>query len=532
MIAIRLRFITGRWHATAWGSHVNEGVPDWPPAPWRIVRALIAIWFHKHSQMIDEAKIRQLVDALAAAAPSYALPSATSAHTRHYMPINEGGKEKRTKIFDTFVHVAPEQYITVLWPVDIDCGQRELLAALLGGLNYLGRAESLVEAILLPTSAELPAAVSRPISEESPLRRDEQPIRLLAPLTPADYNTWVQERTGNKPKPKGGKKGKGAELPASLFDALLVETSDLKAAGWSQPPGSKWVDYARPAEPFQIAPRREPVPDDRLPTIARFAIVSAVPPGITQALSLGERFHRALVSRCPSPVFTGCNESGNPLSGHSHAHYLSEADPDRGTVKFLTIYARMGFDADARRALEKLRQTWGFDGHDLQLILLGTGERNEFSEQHRSPGTRLLDSANVWISHTPFVPTRHLKTRKNGEPKRDASGLAIGSPEHELRRLLQEESKLRVAAGESAFPEVISVEPVPTAKFGSRRIPWLDYQRTRKYGNGQHAMGNRGFGFRITFSDEVSGPLAFGYGAHFGLGLFVPAGVETAPTRE
>lgn len=33
----------------------------------------------------------------------------------------------------------------------------------------------------------------------------------------------------------------------------------------------------------------------------------------------------------------------------------------------------------------------------------------------------------------------------------------------------------------------------------------------------------RGYGFRITFPDSVDGPLALGYGAHFGLGLFIPA---------
>jgi len=35
-----------------------------------------------------------------------------------------------------------------------------------------------------------------------------------------------------------------------------------------------------------------------------------------------------------------------------------------------------------------------------------------------------------------------------------------------------------------------------------------------------------GASFTITFPQKVAGPLAFGYGAHFGLGLFVP--VSTA----
>ncbi len=31
MIEIAFRFTAGRYHATPWGRHVNEGVPEWPP---------------------------------------------------------------------------------------------------------------------------------------------------------------------------------------------------------------------------------------------------------------------------------------------------------------------------------------------------------------------------------------------------------------------------------------------------------------------------------------------------------------------
>ncbi|MCX6942919.1 MAG: type I-U CRISPR-associated protein Csb2, partial [Verrucomicrobia bacterium] len=48
MIAIKIDFPAGRWHATAWGTHVNEGVTEWPPCPWRLCRALIAAWHWKH----------------------------------------------------------------------------------------------------------------------------------------------------------------------------------------------------------------------------------------------------------------------------------------------------------------------------------------------------------------------------------------------------------------------------------------------------------------------------------------------------
>jgi CRISPR-associated protein Csb2 len=429
------------------------------------------------------------------------------------MPVNEGRKENRTKVFDTFVQIAPKRWIDVLWPIELSALQCQLLTTLLASMNYFGRGESLVEAALLPEAVEHLPINARPLTDGEPIMAEEEPIRLLAPETTEQFAAWLAKQAS--PISKSRRKTKGPyALPSSLFKALLADTGQLKAAGWSQPPGSRWINYARQADVFHLAPQRTPVPRDLRPTVARFAVVSDVPPRITEALSLGERFHRALVSRCPASVFTGCNAAGQPLAtGHQHAFYLSECDTLRGTVKFFTVYAPMGFDGEARQALEQLRQTWGFGGHQLQLILLGTGEPKDFGGENASAGHSLpLSISQEWISLTPFVPTRHLKTRKNGAPKVDANGIAIGSPEHDLSRLLHEQG----------FPEPTKVVPVPHLQLAHQRIHWLAFQRTRRNGSGSKA-GERGYGFRISFAKPVQGPIAVGYGAHFGLGLFVAA---------
>ena len=51
MPTLQLRFPGGRYHATPWGHHVNEGLIEWPPSPWRLLRALIACGFS--SQRLD-----------------------------------------------------------------------------------------------------------------------------------------------------------------------------------------------------------------------------------------------------------------------------------------------------------------------------------------------------------------------------------------------------------------------------------------------------------------------------------------------
>ena len=38
-VSVALTFPGGQFHATPWGHHVNEALPEWPPSPWRLLRA-------------------------------------------------------------------------------------------------------------------------------------------------------------------------------------------------------------------------------------------------------------------------------------------------------------------------------------------------------------------------------------------------------------------------------------------------------------------------------------------------------------
>jgi CRISPR-associated protein Csb2 len=42
---LALRFPLGRYHATPWDRSANEGTTEWPPSPWRLLRALVATWY-------------------------------------------------------------------------------------------------------------------------------------------------------------------------------------------------------------------------------------------------------------------------------------------------------------------------------------------------------------------------------------------------------------------------------------------------------------------------------------------------------
>jgi CRISPR-associated protein Csb2 len=276
MIYIKTDFPAGRWHATAWGSHVNEGVPEWPPCPWRLCRALIAAWHWKHRRQ-DEPVLRALIDKLASAAPDYLLPQASAAHTRHYMPVVTGKNETKTKIFDTFVHVNKGESLWIRWDVALTPAEHTLLDALLASLNYMGRAESLVIVTLLDADASpppplvsngiwttpaTPAAPVTPADSSATTTRsnDFERIQLLAPQEAAAYaQASVSTRTAPDKKPARGKK-KTTDLPRTLFDALQLDTADWKKEGRNLPPGSRWIEYTRPRDCLKIAPVTPPPP--------------------------------------------------------------------------------------------------------------------------------------------------------------------------------------------------------------------------------------------------------------------------------
>ena len=106
-LAIALSFPGGRYHATGWGRHVNEAAPDWPPAPWRLLRAFAAVW--KRTLAGDALVNEHLPSALAklTAPPVYKLPPATLAHTRSYLTQKIKG-ESPDLVFDGFIALTPD----------------------------------------------------------------------------------------------------------------------------------------------------------------------------------------------------------------------------------------------------------------------------------------------------------------------------------------------------------------------------------------------------------------------------------------
>jgi CRISPR-associated protein Csb2 len=252
-------------------------------------------------------------------------------------------------------------------------------------------------------------------------------------------------------------------------------------------------------------------------TLARFILTSQSPPELTDALFLAERVHAALVQLSDgSSTFTGCDELGKPLLGNTHAYILCESNPclNRGLdgeVTNVTVHVPAGFAPEDLNAVESLKEVWDIDLH-IQLVLHGIGQPEDFGGPDILKGkSPILARSRSWISLTPFIPTRYPKATRAGVPKLDSSGLQIGSPGHDLRRLLSL----------GGLPDPVSVEPVSGIELAGKKVSWWEFHKERSFGDGRRA-GNLGYGFRIEFPEPVQGPIAVGYGAHFGLGVFMP----------
>jgi CRISPR-associated protein Csb2 len=537
MTGISLSFTAGRYHATPWGRHVNEGAPEWPPSPWRLLRALVATWKRKLNDRLGQAQVEALLRVLIAP-PRFVLPPASAGHARHYMPWFKKGPEDRTLVFDAFVAVARESAVAVLWPeTTLPQEQRDQLSLLLANLNFFGRAEAWCTARVLH-EAEAVAALDRvncqPVNGE-PVSPEQEIVRVLCASLDAAFQDEHTPKASGRRAPERGKK----TVQAPVYDPdwhLCMETLALHQAGWSDPPGSRWIPYARRRDCFKVQPFRRGRPRSPAPRmqVARFALDSAVLPLVTETLPVAEAARRMLMgiyghefrqpdgSKGRSGIFSGKDVASDPLPGHGHAYYLPTDEDEDVSLDHVTVVAANGFGASELKALDRLRELNSREreqsGHPLRVLLLGLGSLDDYQPWP-------LRASSEWISATPFVAPRHLKKRGT---KRDPEEL-WDSPTAFLAAVLREElARLieRRADLASLSLDSIKVEPITDehgvfriAARGLRPIQFKRFRQKRGDDGGARPAG----AFRVTFPQPVRGPICLGHSSHFGLGLFVPA---------
>lgn len=468
MITVEFTFPWGRYHATAWDRSANEVAPDWPPSPWRILRALYASW-RWHEPDLDEDLVHGLLSKLASA-PRYQLPAFQVAHTRHYYPDAAhlaGVTTKTDKTLDVFVVTERGAALTVQWNAEIDATERAALSRILEGVAYLGRADALVEARLVSS----PEHDTRSWLE--PGRSDATPetIRLLTPDSPLD------------------------------IDALTTRPVDLRKRRQPRPSATHWTSYAAPSPtPTALRPaRRRKSSLANSPIAIRFALTGD-PVRVHEAVALGDALRRSCLRafggshETVEPALAGKHIDGQPVRGpHGHAHFLSIST--RGNPSHVDTMVVWVPDGLSERALRSVAQVHELHSAQLDRPWLGkeaSPRKPTVAVEAMGPvhiaAPELCGPARVWRSLTPFALTRHHRSID--------TAFVADNVTRELRH--------------RDLPEPIGVDV--------RRSDALAYRRRRP----NRGRDRRAFKLEIHFDKPVDGPLSLGHLSHFGLGLFAP----------
>lgn len=502
MLILEMRFPGGRYHATPWDHHVNEGLVEWPPSPWRLCRALLSVW-HRHGRPTDEPVLARVIDTLSRP-PLYHVPPITSAHTRHYMPRV---KENPAKIFDTFHVIDRNDILRMIWPdADLSIEDHRWMEELLNHLTYLGRSESWVQAWLATDGPPNDANVQPIGCWDHPEKT--VPLRILHPQTEAAYTTWRSEFLSANPS-------KRKAVPSSVMEALNQGTDLLKKHKWNRFPGSCWISYgACFPEP---APIHLESSKPRAVNVGIYELSSNVRPRIENTLYIGERFRVAMMSRSRDEndtipaVISGKDSDGRHLTDdHQHAYYLPVDLDGDGWIDHLVLWSPIALPYRCVEAAGGLAALWGSEGHTLNLGLQALTIQTDF------PDHPITGKHRVWNSFTPYFRSRHPKFYR----RKDAIGRRVPKTRDNGRQIDGLEDLLLHELAQRGYPEpdVTELEPVIPLANRHRTIPWYRFASRRKKGKQRPDLP--GSVLRVEFPEPVWGPIAAGYGAHFGLGLF------------
>jgi len=490
---IEVELLSGRYHAHVWGeSQFGMAGPEWPPSPWRLLRALASAWFSAQPHPSAQADRDDLFEALGRADPPEVwLPKASFHEIRYYQPLRLGGSD-RVPHHD-FYAVPEGGRFWFCFNVDLNRTQRDLLDALLGRIRYFGRSESRARLRLID-QAELPGGVHR-----------VAPRDRLQPVTNASYRRVLCTAPDFRASDlwavrDGAKTGTGAGYPSHLVDVLLDKKMPL-------PNGARWVEYAVPGAILvhEIRPRAEPPdpkPDVDVAEI-RFRLSRRVPIPLQSLVAVARAFRDAAVERhqritrgAHSLTLSGRQANGSVDRGHRHAYYLPRLSETRLTVE--TLVVRIPTRRLTRSELDALLGVGHIrlDGSPYLITVI--------------PESTLAmpvqpAAATCWRSVTPFIPP--LRHRSHRDRTSIEEQVAVSAQ----RLCGQRPASVRKRPGPGALGEVSPL--LAHEYFGDDRgITGRRWALTRRLG----------FWLELTFDEPVALSAPLGVDAHFGAGQFEP----------
>jgi CRISPR-associated protein Csb2 len=500
-LCMRVSFPLGRYHATPWNRHVNDGVSEWPPSPWRIARAFAAVWKERLPDL-PETVVMSAIEKISAP-PTYVMPQGIGAATVHYYPDRthkEGvGKPSKDKIFDAFVAVSPYQDLEIHWRCTPTDDEIAVLSEIADHVSYLGRADSICD---------------------MSVRFDDAPI-------PAGKRVVEPSLTGRTALP--------AAITPIVFEALTITTDRMRKAHYTKPPGARWERYSDVPDDSSLQPiRRSARAPKPSPTAVLFSVAGSPQPSVDLTVAVADLLERAALSKHSrltgnplSPTLSGHSDAGVARTDqHQHAHYLPLSLPVGNSgrrITHLLVWSPEGF---SRAEIASLGDVADLRAPMRPTSKVSVADSAEGSSSGATSAVRGLDRAFVSLAQigvigdvlmacgsgpagrvfrpvTPFAPSRYQKpSRYTGET---SGPFFVEFLAEEINR-------------ELSFRGLPSAT-VTVADQGSLRPA----QRYRRYRLKETLKQARPAAWvTIEFDQPVDGPLCLGTMSHFGMGLFLP----------
>ena len=514
-LSISIRFLTGRAHLHPWRAHHSDGTVDWPPSPWRLLRALVAaagsglttLPSSMASSLTypgdDEVPLSRLIPLLAVLAvpPNIWLPLTSGGHTRQFLPVhkNHSVTNSGSAVFDTFACLSKDTPIEIQWPL-VSLAQQETddLAKILRRLTYFGRAESWCEATastVLPPALKLGethwccCCIEEGCKPDGREHSNYTLERRLAPLLPLD-DALRRQVAELLPSCALGKKAKARDLSSfrevveaepkgySLLRCLLRASGDDMKDGLERPIGTRWVHYAVPRAIYQLPPRSKPqrvTPSEPNVNLIRFALNTAtvnrpVLPQLTDTLLVADKLRAAALAwyghiahdypedqRHPRNL-CGREADDSLVRSNDHAFFWPTDEDNDGLIDHVSVFCRSGLlpvEVEALRRLLRLKQRGGRP--DLLVTPVFLGDAKSFEPWS---GTTCR-----FASATPyFCPVHLAHGRKHGGAVR--SVVAEIRKSLRLTGIIESEGDL-VRASELVFPFERSESKVDDPAIGS-----------------------------------------------------------------
>ena len=504
-LVLRQSFPLGRFHATPWRINpFDDRFGEWPPSPWRLVRAVVARWYQwrredgagANPSNEDFAELEALIRALCASDYAFHLP----AHARRGSPLRQyfptalewkaAMKTYGTSLAqDNYWCVPPTEDGDVWWFIEGEnwtTGLAEALDRCLERIAYFGRAETLTHIRRVEEAGPDPNCT---------LTEDARPSSAVPVLVP--------------------------QKAARREDIERVTQEDEAAR--DIPQGARRLYAARPTRPpTRETPNRPPMRSNC--HLIQIALGWAVAPEPRAVVRLTARFRSAVLKeqrrivsngseKVPSWTalsrdmrdrishMTGKDADGNPLRGpRRHTEFFvwwTDGQPTR----LLVWRGACSFDEDEQTAIFRAATrdiSWAAAGSDasawkIKLVPLDAAVPPPSGFDERP-------AAN-WEALTPYVPSRHHL--RGGKPR----------PAEAIENQVRRELRLRGVPG----ADQVSVEEFT-------KPTWVAVHVPRREAAARSFLGDRrGYWLRLRFEHPVPGPLRLGHSSSFGLGLFGPA---------